>query len=468
MFDIISKDSLRRQIEAASNNQVTVLYDDKGYPSFMGVIPRMTIGDCFPEDAYDPFGNTYMAPFLDEIHPAFKIHDSTGGFVKNVSEIFIGQYRSYWIPGTGNWSTYRAVSLPGYAPVGKDYYNLASDPDYPIRAMIEGKGSHWHMMNIWEYSLLQFWAYKNGIEVEGNQVGNGYDYSGRSGVVSNYALRLTSTMSPPFQTGERLVGLTSGASGTYISDSVWSGVSHLTINDVYGLKFVIGETVQGMTTGYTGTIENGSYGVTARTVSGSGPLTWSHNHKSYGIWDLASASAEVVDGCRVRTKTVSDTDYHMLMLTPGNYYQWDDAMLQSYPVKMASYTGGGHTNLLKLGYQDIDGNGDPQGSGDDNIDKTTTWGMTNHAFLQSDDYVANVTAATRKMFTIAGLDMVTFPESESINKREYTRVRPTTVTERIMSKTYAPNSSFCGMWTSDFWPINQSGSPFSFRVVYVP
>mgnify|MGYP003609996268 CR=1 FL=1 len=39
------KDTLRESVEAATGGKVTVLYDDKGYPSYMNVIPKFKVED---------------------------------------------------------------------------------------------------------------------------------------------------------------------------------------------------------------------------------------------------------------------------------------------------------------------------------------------------------------------------------------------------------------------------------------
>ena len=64
------KDTLRESVEAATGGKVTVLYDDKGYPSYMNVIPKFKVEDI---DASLGTG----------VHPAFIV----GGVEK--SEIFI-------------------------------------------------------------------------------------------------------------------------------------------------------------------------------------------------------------------------------------------------------------------------------------------------------------------------------------------------------------------------------------------
>ena len=49
MATIITKDSLRSSVEAATGGLCTVLYDDAGHPSFMRRIPKMRIEDLYPD-----------------------------------------------------------------------------------------------------------------------------------------------------------------------------------------------------------------------------------------------------------------------------------------------------------------------------------------------------------------------------------------------------------------------------------
>src|SRR5690606_29143045 len=85
-------DTLRQSVEAATGGRNTVLYDEKGYPSVMVVIPAFNIQDIM--------GDSSLGTGL---HPAFDL----GGTPKR--ELFIGKYLASVFDNT-------AVSLPGRDP----------------------------------------------------------------------------------------------------------------------------------------------------------------------------------------------------------------------------------------------------------------------------------------------------------------------------------------------------------------
>jgi hypothetical protein len=116
-------------VEAASGGKVTVLYDDKGYPSYMVVIPKFTV-------------ETIDADLGTGVHPAFVVN----GVEK--AEIFIGQYEANVLDG-------RALSLPGYDQCVSVNYDNANN-------YCKAKGSNWHMMTNWEAAALALWCIKNG------------------------------------------------------------------------------------------------------------------------------------------------------------------------------------------------------------------------------------------------------------------------------------------------------------------
>lgn len=81
-FTFSIKDTYRQAVEAASGGKQTVLYDDKGYPSIMNIIPKLSYKDVglsdstkalpafMVDDAEKPeiFVGTFMAtPFRDEL-----------------------------------------------------------------------------------------------------------------------------------------------------------------------------------------------------------------------------------------------------------------------------------------------------------------------------------------------------------------------------------------------------------------
>ena len=99
---IFTKDHLRTSVEAATGGKVTVLYDNKGYPSYMVVVPKFNIEDIMGASTWGT-----------GVHPAFKV----GGVEK--SQIFIGQYQATVLDG-------RACSLPGKDPHALVTYDNAS------------------------------------------------------------------------------------------------------------------------------------------------------------------------------------------------------------------------------------------------------------------------------------------------------------------------------------------------------
>ncbi len=126
---IFNKDPLRAAVEAASGGRVTVLYDDKGYPSYMEVVPKFNV-------------ETIDADLGTGVHPAFIVN----GVEK--SEIFIGQYKANVLDG-------RALSLPGYDPTASVNFDTA-------KGYCTAKGTGWHMLTNWEAAALALWCIKNG------------------------------------------------------------------------------------------------------------------------------------------------------------------------------------------------------------------------------------------------------------------------------------------------------------------
>lgn len=135
MPTIFTKDTLRASVEASTGGKVTVLYDDKGYPSYMHVIPKFRVEDIDPA-------------LGSGVHPAFVV----GGVEK--SEIFIGQHQA-------SVQDDRAVSLPGLDQ--KTYTTFDKAKEY-----CKNKGQGWHLMTNWEWAAVALWALKNGFQPRGN------------------------------------------------------------------------------------------------------------------------------------------------------------------------------------------------------------------------------------------------------------------------------------------------------------
>jgi len=135
MAIIFVKDDLRASVEAATGGRVTVLYDDKGYPSYMVRIPKFNLEDIDPD-------------LGSEVHPAFIVNG------QEKSEIFIGQFQAIVKDG-------RACSLPGVDPSVYMTYDQA-------KSYCEAKGPGWHLMTVHEWAAVMLWCLKNGFEPRGN------------------------------------------------------------------------------------------------------------------------------------------------------------------------------------------------------------------------------------------------------------------------------------------------------------
>ena len=136
MATIITKDSLRSSVEAATGGLVTVLYDDAGHPSYMRRIPKVRIEDVYPDLG------------LTGTHPAFIVN----GVEK--SELFIGVYPASVVDKYG-------VSLPGMDPA--NMLNFDSAVTY-----CKNKGTGWHLMTNAEWALLGALGIKSGFQPRGN------------------------------------------------------------------------------------------------------------------------------------------------------------------------------------------------------------------------------------------------------------------------------------------------------------
>ena len=72
-FTFSIKDTYRQAVEAASGGKQTVLYDDKGYPSIMNIIPKLSYKDVGLSDSTKAL-------------PAFMVDDA------EKPEIFVGTF----------------------------------------------------------------------------------------------------------------------------------------------------------------------------------------------------------------------------------------------------------------------------------------------------------------------------------------------------------------------------------------
>jgi len=136
-FVISVPDVLRQSVEAATGGRVTVLYDDKGYPSYMVRIPRFNIEDVIADGSAGT-----------GTHPAFIVNGTEH------SELLIGQHQASVHDG-------RAISLPGRDP--KVYTDFDEALGY-----CSAKGSGWHLMTNAEWAALALWCWEAGLMPTGN------------------------------------------------------------------------------------------------------------------------------------------------------------------------------------------------------------------------------------------------------------------------------------------------------------
>ena len=117
----------------APNNEL--LYDDKGLPSVMVKIPKMTYAQLGLGDS-------------TAIFPAFIVNG------QEVDAIYVSKYQNIVMNS-------RAYSLPGEDP--KANINLDS-----ARAACEAKGRGWHLMTREEWMAVALWCKNNGTMPKGN------------------------------------------------------------------------------------------------------------------------------------------------------------------------------------------------------------------------------------------------------------------------------------------------------------
>lgn len=187
---IFTKDALRASVEAATGGKVTVLYDDKGYPSHMVVVPKFNRQDI---DA--SLGNG--------VHPAFVVN----GVEK--SEVFIGQYQAIVADG-------RAISMPGQDPA----VNLNFDQALSYCA---AKGPGWHAVTNPEWAALALWCWKNGFMPRGNN-----DYGRDHSAVYETGRRIDG--GAPGSTSGTGRTLTGSGPASWRHDNTYAGIADLNGN----------------------------------------------------------------------------------------------------------------------------------------------------------------------------------------------------------------------------------------------
>ena len=115
------------------NNEI--LYDDKGMPSIMVKIPKMTYAQL-------GLGSS------NSVHPAFIVNGT------EVDAIYISKYQNIVQNG-------RAYSLPGQDPRANITFDAALEA-------CTAKGAGWHLMTKAEWAMIALWCKMNGTMPYGN------------------------------------------------------------------------------------------------------------------------------------------------------------------------------------------------------------------------------------------------------------------------------------------------------------
>ncbi len=178
-----------------------ILFDDKGMPSVMVKIPKMTYADL-------GMGASTA------VHPAFIVNGT------EVDAIYISKFQNIV-------QNSRAYSLPGQDPKANITFDAA-------RQACEAKGSGWHVMTRMEWGLLVRWMQNNGVLPKGN---NNY---GKDSAESNYkAIPMTKNSS-----GQTLHTATGTGPLTWYHDQAPTGIADLCGNVwewMGGIRTVKGE-----------------------------------------------------------------------------------------------------------------------------------------------------------------------------------------------------------------------------------
>ena len=128
------------------NNEI--LYDDKGLPSVMVKIPKMTLSQL---------GVPLAEGESDRVHPAFIVNG------QEIDAIYISKYLNVMYNG-------RAYSLSNKIPLSTNFSNA-----FEYCKAKNGTGNKgWHLMTQAEYALIGLWCRINGFVPKGNN-NNGKD-----------------------------------------------------------------------------------------------------------------------------------------------------------------------------------------------------------------------------------------------------------------------------------------------------
>jgi len=407
---ILSKDTLRSEVEKISNNKVTVLYDQNGAPSFMRVIPQMTISEVLniPTDdtatavtllkshplfragdntsLFVNVSDVNIINFLNQIHPAFWVYDQTANtdaFKGYANEIFIGQFLS---------DLNTPHSLPGTEICSYNYdgSNIYEDIQTIFVEKNSGNNNKWRPFSVWDLSLIKLLSYTNGTPILGSNVFLDYSiikrvkdehYVDNNDIVLDI-IKAESYIKPVYQVsygmlvvdadatedksdwiGKKIVGLTSNATAKIVSDSTFHDKHAFMLSDIKGkflapnrLGSTIGEEIYCLD---NNTLTNLKviFFYPLSVCTGYTPIDWSfspsiNTQKNSGILDLVvslTSQPQLIDGIYLR-KTPYDnaTSYcYTPIIYNGNIERTLD-VIQSYS-DIADYVGNLYRQLrLKL------------------------------------------------------------------------------------------------------------------------
>ncbi len=345
MFDILTRDSLRQNIESASKGKNTVLYDIKGNPSFMAVIPKMTLSEVLPitlgrviEDPYNPgyyikeSGSYHVSTEFNETHPAFKIKLITGEEYE-ASEIFIGQYHNTMMHGL-------PCSLPGHTPAWLTYENAVGR--FSLTDLVQQKGPNWHTTNILEYSLLQMWSHKSNIELYGEDLGLSKTLNNDPYHIDLYIMEFDGEVSLPEEYTEATDGVVLSeivsdfywSHGSFYYDSIknktYIEISYLDTSNYASIDAWITEVATDIGT---------SFRLYSIPTTGLSPVNCRHDNTFAGVHGLIS-SGEFIEGFRIY-KPASDNDSDLVErkvhCIVSNYKWLDDSLLIDINCKHSNY-----------------------------------------------------------------------------------------------------------------------------------
>lgn len=154
---ILTPDTLRKQVEAASKGQNTVHYTAKGQPSYFFVLPAF---------------NDSVSGVL---HPAFSLAKIDGSGNTAKTELFFGMYPGHLRNG-------ELLSLPGVAPTVSINHDIAVGHALACN----GAGaSGFHLANNVEWSAVQQACLALGFQPNGNSnYGRSFDNTSERGVAA--------------------------------------------------------------------------------------------------------------------------------------------------------------------------------------------------------------------------------------------------------------------------------------------